>query len=228
MPINRVALYARISTNDGRQQLENQLIQLREFAGRMKWTITHEFTDQMSGRTTTRPGLEKLLKAAARRSFDTVLVFDLSRLTRAGIGSAFEIVTRLQSSRIEFWSMTQEIFRTTGPTGTFMIACAAYIAQEETEANSRRVIAGLERARTQGRIGGQPRKKLNVEKLKELYKNGQGATMRELAKRFKVSPATIERRINDKSPGRTRRPNAFSELAGHLETDPEKAIHPGT
>lgn len=36
----RVAIYARVST--GKQDTENQAVQLREFANRQGWTITQE------------------------------------------------------------------------------------------------------------------------------------------------------------------------------------------
>ena len=38
----RVALYGRVSTNNGRQDTENQFAQLRQFAATQGWTIVHE------------------------------------------------------------------------------------------------------------------------------------------------------------------------------------------
>jgi predicted site-specific integrase-resolvase len=44
-PINRVALYARVSTLSN-QDPEMQLSELREYAARRGWDIVEEFTDQ--------------------------------------------------------------------------------------------------------------------------------------------------------------------------------------
>lgn len=45
LTINRVALYARVSTLSG-QDPEMQLSELREYAARRGWTITGEYVDQ--------------------------------------------------------------------------------------------------------------------------------------------------------------------------------------
>ena len=37
--VNRVALYSRVSTNCGKQDVENQTAQLREYCQRQDWTI---------------------------------------------------------------------------------------------------------------------------------------------------------------------------------------------
>lgn len=38
----RVAIYARVSTSDGRQEVENQLSELRLFAKRQGWEVVQE------------------------------------------------------------------------------------------------------------------------------------------------------------------------------------------
>ena len=44
----RTALYARVSTRDKGQDVENQLAQLREFCARQGWTVAREFVDHAS------------------------------------------------------------------------------------------------------------------------------------------------------------------------------------
>jgi predicted site-specific integrase-resolvase len=41
-----VALYARVSTRDKGQETENQLAELRTFAGKHDWTIFREYVDR--------------------------------------------------------------------------------------------------------------------------------------------------------------------------------------
>jgi len=45
----RVAIYARVSTKDKGQEVENQLRQLREFSALQGWTMVREFVDRESG-----------------------------------------------------------------------------------------------------------------------------------------------------------------------------------
>jgi len=49
-----VALYSRVSTKCGKQDVENQLQQLREFCRRQRWKVVREFVDQASGKRNDR------------------------------------------------------------------------------------------------------------------------------------------------------------------------------
>ena len=68
------ALYARVSTRDRGQAVENQLAQLRDFCQHQGWTIAREFIDRVSAKTVDRPQFKALFAAASRREFDLVLL----------------------------------------------------------------------------------------------------------------------------------------------------------
>jgi len=192
--MKRAAIYARVSTDDGRQTVSNQVRQLKAYARRMKWKITGEYCDRISGATDSRPQLDQLMQAASARAFDVVLVWDLSRLTRNGPAAAFQIIERLHAGGVTLWSFREEHFRTSGPAGILLIAIAAWIAQEERRTMQERIKAGISRARSAGVRIGRPRRLIptrpELEKLRE-----QGKTIRELADTFKVGKTTIERRL---------------------------------
>lgn len=154
--MTRVALYARVSTSDGRQEVENQLSQLRQFAERQDWEVISEYVDHESGSRADRIEFRRLLSEAAQRRFNLVLVWALDRLTREGVAETFEYIKRLTSHGVQFVSFTEEHFRTTGPAGELMIAVAAWIAQQERARIVARVRAGLDRARVQGTRSGRP------------------------------------------------------------------------
>jgi DNA invertase Pin-like site-specific DNA recombinase len=190
----RAAIYARVSTDDGRQDVTNQVRQLRAYARRMRWTLAGEYLDRISGAADSRPQLDQMMQAAAARAFDVVLVWDLSRLTRSGPAAAFQIVERLKAGGVELWSFREEHFRTSGPAGSLLIAIAAWIAQEERRTMKDRIKAGISRARSNGvRIGRPPRLAPTKETLEQLRQAGK--TIRELAEEFKVGKTTIERRL---------------------------------
>lgn len=193
-PKTSAGLYARISTNEVRQNLENQLGKLRDYCKRMQWKIAAEYTDRDSGARRGRPGLDALMAAAAKREFDIVLVFDLSRLTRLGPAEAFGHIERLQQSGVQFCSFTEEHFRTSGPAGALFIAIAAHIAQMERLTMKARILAGLERARKNGKkIGRPPGPELDSKKLQTLRQRGW--SIRQLAAEFDVGKSTIERQL---------------------------------
>src|ERR1700694_5426178 len=78
----RCALYARVSTTD--QNCELQLRELREYIARRGWEPGCEYVDAgFSGAKASRPALDKLMAAAARREFDCVLVWKIDRFGRS-------------------------------------------------------------------------------------------------------------------------------------------------
>ena len=64
----RTAIYARVSTKDGRQDTENQLRQLRAFAETQGWTVVHEYVDRASGKRGDREQFQKMFAAASSAS----------------------------------------------------------------------------------------------------------------------------------------------------------------
>src|ERR1700742_3472104 len=115
MLINRVALYARVSTTDKGQDTTNQLIALREYCAAQAWAITHEYIDEATGTNSDRTKFKAMLSDSSRRMFDAVVVWKLDRLSREGIGQTFQHIRRLLSNGVQFISYTEEHFRTNGP-----------------------------------------------------------------------------------------------------------------
>jgi len=81
----RCALYARVSTKDKGQEVENQLRQLREFAERSGWTIAAEYIDHESGKVSDREQFQQMFEDASKRQFDVLLFWSLDRLSREGV-----------------------------------------------------------------------------------------------------------------------------------------------
>src|SRR5690242_2382113 len=78
----RAAVYARVSTTD--QNCDLQLRELREYIARRGWESAGEYVDTgVSGTKASRPALDRLMTAAARRDFDAVLVYKIDRFGRS-------------------------------------------------------------------------------------------------------------------------------------------------
>lgn len=189
----RCAIYARVSTVD-RQDVQNQVAQLRRYAIANKWEI-QEFIDHESGRHDQRPMFQALFHAASRHLIDIVLVWALDRFTRQGVAETFGHIQKLSSYRVQFESFTEPHFRTSGPAGELLIAVSAWIAEQERIRIVDRVRAGMERARTNGtRSGkaiGRPRRVFNYNRAREL--RNAGWSFRRIARKLKVSEATVRR-----------------------------------
>ena len=81
--INRVALYAHVSTLNG-QNPEMQIAELREYAAHRGWSIVSEYVDLgVSGSKESRPELNRMMKDAHARRFDAVVCWKLDRLGRS-------------------------------------------------------------------------------------------------------------------------------------------------
>jgi len=184
----RAAIYARVSTKDKGQDVENQIAQLRVYASRQEWE-TILYIDNDTGKHANRPQLQELFRAASRREFNVVLVWALDRFTREGVTETFLHIRTLLNYGVQFESYTESHFRTTGPAGELMIAIAAWIAKQERIRISERTKAGLAVAKAKGRSGGRPRKVFPRERVEKL--RNQGLSWRQIAAKIGVHEATI-------------------------------------
>ena len=93
----RVALYARVSSKDKRQDTENQLVQLRQFAATQGWTVATEYVDRATGKHSDREQFQRLFQDASQRQFDIVLFWSLDRFSREGVRETLNHLERLAS-----------------------------------------------------------------------------------------------------------------------------------
>src|SRR5712691_7734537 len=150
----RAGLYARVSTSD--QSPENQLDTLRAFVSARRWT-TIEFVDRgVSGAVQRRLGLDTLLVAARSRRIDVVVVTKLDRLARS-THHLVALSKELAALGVDLVVLDQAIDTTT-PSGRLLFHVLAAIAEFERDLIRDRVMAGLRRAKAQGRQLGRPRK----------------------------------------------------------------------
>ena len=178
----KAALYARVST------LVNQLPELRAHVAARQWEPSAEFVDHgVSGVRESRPALDQLVKAAKRRRFDVLVVWKLDRLGR-NLRHLILLLDELASLGVGFVSLGEGIDTQT-PAGRLQLHILGAIAEFERERLRERVLAGLSRAKAQGRKLGRPTKDVPVEKLASV----EGFSVREAAARLGVSIATVSR-----------------------------------
>jgi DNA invertase Pin-like site-specific DNA recombinase len=166
----RVAIYARVSTDDRGQDPENQLAQLRAWCAAADHAIVAEFVDHVSGAkgADRRSQFAAMLDAAHRRQFDVLLVWALDRLSREGMVPTIMYLQRLAAAGVAFHSYTEPLLSTDSEVvRDIALAVMASLAKMERQRISERTKAGLERARAKGkRLGRAPFSGANRTKLR--------------------------------------------------------------
>lgn len=187
----RAALYARVSTKEGRQDTENQLRQLRAFAKTQSWTVTAEYVDRASGKQSDREQFKLMFAAASRREFDCLLFWSLDRLSREGTVKTLNHLERLNGYGVNYRSFTEQYLDSTGIFKEAVIGILAAVAKQERVRLSERTIAGLERVRAQGRVGGRPSASENYRLVAAVAKlRGAGTSIRGIARELHIAPGT--------------------------------------
>jgi len=182
----RAAIYARVSTVD--QEPENQLQELRRYAGARGWAASVEYVDRgVSGAKDRRPALDQLLADARRRRLDVVVCWRLDRLGR-NLKHLITLLEELQALGVAFVSLAEGIDATT-PAGKLQMHILGAIAEFERERIRERVMAGLQRARTQGKRLGRPRASIPVNRIHSV----SNLPLKAAAERLGVSRSTVKR-----------------------------------
>ncbi len=161
MEKKKFAIYVRVSRTD--QVLENQINPLIEYAKRMEWDY-EVFTEKESTRKS-RPVQWALYNRLLKKEFDGLLFYKLDRWAR----SLKELVTHMESLHekgVILVSYMENIDLSTS-SGKLMMQVMASFAEFERNIIRERTMAGLDRARAQGKTLGRPR-------LKRKYTKGVG------------------------------------------------------
>lgn len=152
MKPRRAAIYARVST-DG-QTTDNQLLRLRDVAALAGWVVVEEYVETVSGASPARPGLERLMKDAARRRFDVVMAWSVDRLGRS-LQGLVGFLSDLSALRVDLY-LEQQAVDTTTPAGRAMFQMLGVFAEFERALIAERTRSGLDRARQRGARLGRP------------------------------------------------------------------------
>lgn len=151
-------------------------------------------TDEISGKSANRPGLNDLLNKL--RVGDELLVWRLDRLGRS-LQNLIELINDFDSKGIKFKSLTENIDTSTN-NGRLIFNIFASLAEFERNLIRERTIAGLSAARARGRLGGRPNAdKSKIDAAVQLY-NKKELTVEQICKAIGISKGTLYKYINQK------------------------------
>ena len=187
----KVALYCRVSTSTKDQTTENQLRELTSYCDRMGYEVVKVYEDEVSGSKTRekRPALNSLIKDAYRKRFDAVVCWDISRIGR----SMKELVLFLSDMKdrdIGIVSVRQG-FDTSTTMGEMMFQFVGILSSWEREMIRERTLAGLERAKSEGKTLGR-KKVINDEMTTKIIElRNAKKSIRAIASEVGVSVGTV-------------------------------------
>ena len=189
--MKRAALYTRVSTLD--QNLQTQLLDLRQMASQRGLEIVQEYQDKISGAKARRPGLDQLMADARRGRFDVVLIWAFDRIARSVV-HFLQVLDELNHLGIEFVSFREQI-DTGGPLGRAIVTIVSAVAELERSLIVERVRAGMRRARLEGqRLGRRP---LDLDREAILRDRRHGQSLGQLAHTYRASRTTIHRVLHE-------------------------------
>jgi len=182
----KIWIYARISTLD-KQDLDTQLIPLREYCKARWFEVYKEYTDKMSGSKDTRPWLDLLMKDVYKRKIWWVLILRFDRFSRSTktLINTLELFNSLWVHLISF----NENIDTSTPAGKVLFTMIWAFAEFERSIIRERVRAGIHKARVKGVILGRP--KVYADKNKILKLKEKWLSFREIANKMKLKKSNV-------------------------------------
>ena len=147
-----------------------------------------EYADVISGVREKRAELDRLIIDAKQRKIDAVLFFDLSRLTRKGIGHAIKILGDWKDAKVKpiCYAYPMLDFTDDSGMGEMMAAMMAWMAAQERQMIQKRIRAGLAARKAKGgRLGRAPLPMKTVSHAQRLRETG--LSYAEIGKALKIS-----------------------------------------
>ncbi len=179
---SRLIGYARVSTYG--QTLDAQLDQLRA-AG-----CAVVYREKATGARADRRELTRMLRQM--RAGDVVVVTRIDRLARSTF-DLFAIVKQIADAGALFRSLAEPWADTGTSTGRLMLAVLGGLADVERDLIRTRTAEGRSRAKARGQHMGRPPALTPQQQAEARQRRAEGATLKELARSYNVSSATISR-----------------------------------
>lgn len=210
----RAALYARVSTpasskrstRDGdreRQDPEVQLLKLRAYAQARGWEVIGEYVDRKSGADPNRPALRDLERDIDAGRVDAVLVVRLDRIMRS-TANFVQFLTMLEEDasgrprrKPVALIATDQNLDTSTPAGRLMRTIIMAVAEYERDIIRERINDGLDKARSEGKRLGRPRRHVDLDAFREALR--VTGSQREAARVIGVPLSTIRNRLAEEA-----------------------------
>jgi len=188
---SRAAIYLRVSKSDGSQSVENQRPEVEQLARARGFEVEKIYEEQGSA-AKHRPIFEQMLKDARRGKFTVLVLWSLDRFGRSMVGNLQDVL-ELDRLGITVVSVKETWLDTGGPVRNLLVGIFSWVAEQERARLIERTKAGLQAARRRGAKIGRPRRRVDLDRARELRAGGQ--SLRAVAKELGVGYATLCRAL---------------------------------
>lgn len=191
--MKRAALYLRVSSEQ--QTVENQRPELEQLARARGLEVVTTYEENVSA-VKVRPAFKRMLEDAHRGRFDVLVIWAIDRFGRSMVGNLDDVM-KLDARGVKLISARESWLEMDGPARPLLVGVFSWVAEQERRRLSERTIAGMERARSQGRHVGRPRAAVTLSIAREL--RAQGVAMPDLARQLGVSESSVRRALRKES-----------------------------
>lgn len=175
----RAVIYARCSTTE--QDYTRQLTELRAAADRLGWRVVAELGSTVSGGSN-ESDLSRLQAAARRGEYDRLMVWELSRLSRRGIGPLLHLIQQFDAQGVRIYSIREPWAGDDGPARELLVAILAWAARWEREMISSRTRSALASRKALGIHVGRPKgSRDRIPRVRRAAKRGGSVALEEPA-----------------------------------------------
>lgn len=196
----KAAIYLRVSTD--RQTTENQEPDVRQVLKARRVKTWARFEEQASA-AKHRPAFEAMMAAARRGEFQLLVVWALDRFGRSMFGNVRDVL-ELDRLGVRVLSVKESWLDTDGPVRQLLIAIFSWVAEQERARLIERTMAGLERARRQGKHLGRPATApVLLANARELI--AKGSSIKGAARGAGVSEGALRRHLASRKVGTSSR-----------------------
>ena len=190
-----VSIYARVSTKD-KQEVDNQLVQLREYCLKNGYTVYKEYVDHQSGGDPHRKAFKELFIDAYQKKFSIVLFWALDRFSREGAKETINYLSELESNGVSFISYTEPYLNSIGIFKDAIISILATLARQEKVRLGERVKAGLDNARKKGKkLGKKALPPIYRKKVLDIYEANPSMSVRTISKKVGQSVGGVHKTL---------------------------------
>ena len=204
-----VVIYARDSTEE--QDIITQLRDCFDFCKRKQFRITTIYADcGVSGKRLNKPAQRQLRQDVLAGKFSTLVVWELSRITRLGPKNMLDFFYVMDEADVSILSVNEPMINTESTlVRDIVISLLGALSKEESERLSRRVKAGLKKVKAEGKKLGAQTKSIDIDELMNLYTTNPEWGWRKIVEKYnskrrgknRISWATARNRILEKIGG---------------------------
>jgi putative DNA-invertase from lambdoid prophage Rac len=185
--LNKICLYARVSTADQTSGLESQVRALKEYCRANNIQDALLFADEnQSGAKSSRPALDRMMEMVRNQKVEKVISYSLSRLGRSTT-HLLKLMDEMNKCGVKFVSLSERL-ETETPAGRMIFTVLAAVSQLERELIVERVKNGLANARAKGKQIGRLKKRDST-LIRSLLKAGM--SFRQIAALAKCSHGSV-------------------------------------